>query len=128
MTNDSLFRFHGALAYLADEKLVEAFSYTISIGKRSWLKQAAILLLLRNVASVGKERYEVASEDGLRNFSVANGHCECHDYLRHGIGHPCKHRLALALFLKLEHPGSSSSIEEESLTDFTTLVSHTSQS
>ena len=31
-------------------------------------------------------------------------------------------RLALALYLKLEHPNSSSSIEEESLTDFTTLA------
>ena len=88
----------------------------------SRLEKAAFLFLLRRVASVGKERYEVGSEDGLRNYRVVNGHCECHDYVRHGIGHPCKHRLALALYLKLEHPNSSSSIEEESLTDFTTLA------
>lgn len=77
---------------------------------------------------MGKERYEVGSEDGLRNYLVVNGHCECHDYVRHGIGHPCKHRLALALYLKLETPDSLSSVEGESLADFTTLVSRTSQS
>ena len=43
MTDDSLRRLHEALPYLTDEQLVEAFSYTISIGKRSWLIQAAIL-------------------------------------------------------------------------------------
>lgn len=70
----------------------------------SRLAKAAFLLLLRRVASVGKERYEVGSEDGLRNHSVFNCHCDCHDYVRHGIGHPCKHRLALALYLRLEQP------------------------
>ncbi len=77
---------------------------------------------------MGKEQYEVGSEDGLRNYRVINGHCECHDYVRHGVGHPCKHRLALALYLKLEFPESPLSIEDESLMDFTTLVSRTSQS
>ncbi len=94
----------------------------------SRLEKAAFLLLLRRVDSVGKERYEVGSEDGLRNYRVVNGHCECHDYVRHGIGHPCKHRLALALYLKLELLNFPSSDEDESLTDFTTLVSRTGQS
>lgn len=94
----------------------------------SRLEKAAFLFLLRRIASVGNERYEVGSEDGLRNYRVINGHCECHDYVSHGIGHPCKHRLALALYLKLEHPDSPSSVEDESATDFTTLVSRTSQS
>ena len=91
----------------------------------SRLEKAAFLLLLRKVASVGKERYEVGSEDGLRNYRVINGHCECHDYVRHGVGHPCKHRLALALYLKLELPDSPSSDEDESLMDFAALVSRT---
>ena len=94
----------------------------------SRLEKAAFLLLLRREASVSKERYEVGSEDGLRNYRVVIGHCECHDYVRHGIGHPCKHRLALALYLKLELPDSPSSVDDESLMDFVTLASHTSQS
>ena len=93
----------------------------------SRLEKAAFLLLLRRVASVGKGRYDVGSEDGLRNYQVVNGHCECRDYVRHGIGHPCKHRLALALYLKLEHPDAPSSVEDESLTDFTTLTSQISK-
>ena len=76
---------------------------------------------------MGKERYEVGSEDGLRNYRVFNCHCDCNDYVRHGIGHPCKHRLALALYLRLEQPDTPSSVEDESLTDFTTLVSGTYQ-
>jgi hypothetical protein len=31
---------------------------------------------------------------------VADGHCECYDYKRHGDGHLCKHRLALEFSLK----------------------------
>ena len=89
----------------------------------SRLEKATFLLLLRRVASVGKERYEVGSEDGLRNYRVVNGHCDCHDYVSHGIGHPCKHRLALALYLKLELPDSPSSVDDESLMDFVTLAS-----
>ena len=29
--------------------------------------------------------------------AIRNGECECSDYVRHGKGHPCKHRLALML-------------------------------
>lgn len=49
----------------------------------SRLEKAAFLVLLRPIVSVG------------------DGHCECSDYLRHGAGHPCKHRLALVLDRKL---------------------------
>jgi hypothetical protein len=38
----------------------------------------------------------------LRSYEVLNGHCECSDYLRHGSGNPCKHRLALAFYKFLD--------------------------
>ena len=69
----------------------------------SRLEKAAFLVLLRTIEALGNERYRVGSEDGLRTYDV-NGHCECSDYVRHGPGHPCKHRLALTLFLRLEGP------------------------
>ena len=67
----------------------------------SRLEKAAFLVLLRPVEFVEEHRYRVGSEDGLRYYVVHNGHCECSDYLRHGPGHPCKHRLALAMDLRL---------------------------
>ncbi len=66
------------------------------------LEKAAFLVLLRRVEALGKARYRVGSEDGLRDYQVLNGHCECTDYLRHGAGHPCKHRLAVAFQSRLE--------------------------
>lgn len=68
----------------------------------SRLDKAAFLVLLRPIVRLGDQRYQVGSEDGLRCYEVLNGHCECSDYLRHGVGHPCKHRLALSLYLRLE--------------------------
>ena len=65
------------------------------------LEKAAFLVLLRPLVSVGEDHYRVGAEDGLRNYEVRNGHCECADYLRHGAGHKCKHRLALALSQEL---------------------------
>ena len=65
------------------------------------LEKAAFLLLLRPLVSIGDDHYRVGAEDGLRNYEVLNGHCECADYLRHGAGHNCKHRLALALSQEL---------------------------
>jgi len=62
------------------------------------LEKAAFLVLLRPLVSVGDDHYRVGAEDGLRLYEVLNGHCECTDYLRHGAGHNCKHRLALALY------------------------------
>ncbi len=67
----------------------------------SRLEKAAFLVLLRPLLSLGDEHYRVGAEDGLREYQVLNGHCECADYLRHGAGHNCKHRLALALCQKL---------------------------
>ena len=58
------------------------------------LEKAAFLVLLRPLVSVGDDHYRVGAEDGLRDYEVRNGHCECADYLRHGAGHDCKHRLA----------------------------------
>ncbi|MCH7713613.1 MAG: SWIM zinc finger family protein [Chloroflexi bacterium] len=66
------------------------------------LEKAAFLLLLRPIVSLGDQRFQVGSEDGLRYYEIINGHCQCHDYLRHGSGHPCKHRLALAFHQRLE--------------------------
>ena len=65
------------------------------------LEKAAFLVLLRSLVSVGDDHYRVGAEDGLRTYEVLNGHCECADYLRHGAGHHCKHRLALALSQEL---------------------------
>ncbi len=39
----------------------------------------------------------------LSFYTVREGECECSDYLRHGSGHPCKHRLALFLHRSLEY-------------------------
>ena len=91
------------------------------------LERAAFLVLLRQIAKVGEDRYQVASEDGLRYYSVVNGHCECSDYLRHGRGHPCKHRLALSMVVQLgicisesspgesPHPGCNSTFPDQAL-------------
>lgn len=61
------------------------------------LERAAFLLLLRTTVRLGEDDYEVGSEDGLRNYRILRGHCDCQDYVQHGPGHPCKHRLAIAL-------------------------------
>ena len=66
------------------------------------LEKAAFLLLLRPIVSLGDQHFRVGSEDGLRHYEIVNGHCQCLDYLRHGAGHPCKHRLALAFHHRLE--------------------------
>ena len=78
----------------------------------SRLEKAAFLLVLRPIQLLGRGRYKVGSEDGLRDYEVLNGHCQCSDYVRHGAGHPCKHRLAVALDLQLcgsESPSRSTS-------------------
>jgi hypothetical protein len=59
----------------------------------SRLEKAAFLMMMRPIRTLGEDHYQVGSEDGLRHYEVLNGHCECSDYLRHGSGHPCKHRL-----------------------------------
>ena len=78
----------------------------------SRLEKAAFLVLLRPIMELGRDHYRVGSEDGLRYYEVVNGHCECHDYLRHGVGHPCKHRLALSFHSWLARdPGCSAGNE-----------------
>ncbi len=71
----------------------------------SRLERAAFLLLLRPIVALGDYHYEIGSEDGLRSYEVLNGHCQCSDYVRHGAGHPCKHRLAVSLYQRLETSG-----------------------
>ena len=72
------------------------------------LEKAAFLVLLRPIVLAGRGHYRIGSEDGLRHYEIRNGHCECSDYVRHGSGHSCQHRLALAMSLRLECGGLSS--------------------
>ena len=67
----------------------------------SRLEKAAFLVLLRRIEDLGENHFRVGSEDSLRDYDIINGHCDCSDYLRHGAGHPCKHRLALAFLHSL---------------------------
>ncbi len=71
----------------------------------SRLERAAFLFLLRPIILLGDHHYQIGSEDGLRHYEMLNGHCQCSDYVRHGAGHPCKHRLALSFYQRLESTG-----------------------
>ena len=66
------------------------------------LERAAFLVLLRPIERLGQDLWRVGSEDGLRFYTVRDGDCECTDYVRHGSGHLCKHRIALFLHRSLE--------------------------
>ena len=68
----------------------------------SRLEKAAFLLLLRPIEQVGSDEWRVGSEDGLRFYRVRDDACECSDYVRHGRGHLCKHRIAAFLRLSLD--------------------------
>ncbi len=68
----------------------------------SRLEKAAFLVLLRPVEQLTGSVWRVGSEDGLRYYVVKNDECECSDYVRHGRGHLCKHRIALFLRRSLE--------------------------
>jgi hypothetical protein len=63
---------------------------------------AAILVLLRPIQHLDGDVWRVGSEGALLFHIVRKGECECSDYLRHGPGHPYKHRLALFLHRTLE--------------------------
>jgi hypothetical protein len=80
----------------------------------SRLEKGAFLLLLRPIEQTAPGVWRVGSEDGLRMYVIRNGHCDCSDYVRHGRGHPCKHRLALMLQESLEkkHHAVSGKFEE----------------
>jgi hypothetical protein len=67
----------------------------------SRLEKAAYIVLLRPIEDLGEGTYRVASEDALRTYIVQNGECECGDYIRHGNGHYCKHRLAVGMLARL---------------------------
>jgi SWIM zinc finger len=73
------------------------------------LEKAAFLVLLRPIQKVDGDVWQIPSEDGLRFYRVTRGECNCSDYLRHGAGHPCKHRLALFLHRALEVEGARDS-------------------
>ena len=79
----------------------------------SRLEKGALLVLLWPVVRVGEDHYRIGSEDGLRYYEVIKGHCQCTDYLRHGARHPCRHRLALALFLRLQGRSWSPLLREQ---------------
>ncbi len=66
------------------------------------LEKAAFLVVLRPIEHLNGDIWQVGSEDGLRFYTLRNGECDCSDYLRHGSGHLCKHRIALFLHRALE--------------------------
>ncbi len=76
------------------------------------LEKAAFLVLLRPIERLDADIWRVGSEDGLRFYTIKEGECECSDYLRHGSGHPCKHRIALFLHRSLEN-GARGPAEEK---------------
>ena len=93
----------------------------------SRLEKAAFLVLLRPIEALGDPHYKVRSEDGLRYYEVINGHCQCHDYVRHGSGHPCKHRLALAMSQRLDSFGPPAPITRGSAPAVDTLTGDESE-
>ncbi len=79
----------------------------------SRLEKAAFLVLLRPIERLGGDLWRVGSEDGLRFYTVRDGECECSDYLRHGSGHLCKHRIALFLHRSLENGAEKPTVEQQ---------------
>jgi hypothetical protein len=89
------------------EMEVEALRELVSRGSRerpllaSRLEGAAHIVATRIVERQPDGACIVPSEDGLKVYVVSNGACECSDYVRHGQGHYCKHRLAVGLLSRL---------------------------
>ena len=77
------------------------------------LEKAAFLVLLRPIERLDTDIWRVGSEDGLRFYTGRQGECECSDYLRHGSGHPCKHRIALFLYRSLENGAREAAVEKK---------------
>ena len=77
------------------------------------LEKAAFLVLLRPIERLGTDLWRVGSEDGLRYYTVRDGECECSDYVRHGSGHLCKHRIALFLHRSLEDGAGKPTVERQ---------------
>jgi len=86
-------------------------------------EKAAFLVVLRHIEKIGPNLFLVESEDGLKAYEVENGHCNCYDYVNHGIGHPCKHRMALYMmgYITLE-----TSCDTSHLPTFSTLENDSS--
>lgn len=90
---------------------VEALREMVERGSREnphltgRLEKAAFIVLLRPIDSLGEGTHRVASEDALKTYIVQNGQCECPDYVRHGNGHYCKHRLAVGMLTRLNGNG-----------------------
>lgn len=86
---------------------VEALRELVERGSRekphlaSRLERAAYIVATRVVERQADGSYRVPSEDGLRSYVVADGHCGCSDYNRHGKEFWCKHRLAVGLQARL---------------------------
>ena len=78
------------------------------------LEKAAFLVLLRPIERLGRDLWRVGAEDGLRFYMVRAGDCECTDYVRHGSGHLCKHRLALFLHRSLAGEAPEPIMEDRS--------------
>jgi hypothetical protein len=72
LAEDSLSSLFGKLAYLSDEQLVEAFGYSRSLGKRSWLVQAAILCEAQR-----RSAYDDHALEGIaRRFEISLRHAQ----------------------------------------------------
>ena len=67
LAEDSLSRLYQAVPYFTDEQLVEAFAYTSSFGKRSWLVQAAILYEAQQRSIYGDRTLEAIA----RRFEIS---------------------------------------------------------
>ena len=67
LAEDSLLGLHEALPYLTNDQLVEAFTYASSLGKRSWLIQAAILYEAQQRSIYGGRNLEVIA----RRFEIS---------------------------------------------------------
>ncbi len=63
----------------------------------SRVEHAAFLLLFRHILILDETHCRVESEDSRRWYDVCGGQCSCEDSRRHGMGHYCKHVLAVAL-------------------------------
>ncbi len=82
----------------------------------SRVEHAAFLLLFRRILVLDETHCRVESEDSRRWYDVCGGQCSCEDYRRHGMGHFCKHLLAVALgeelaMLHVPPVGSAASVK-----------------
>jgi len=67
LTEESMSRLYQTLPYFTDDQLVEAFAYACSLGKRSWLVQAAILYEAQQRSIYGDRTLEAIA----RRFEIS---------------------------------------------------------